>query len=276
MMKNRTDDLEDHKAFELGVVNTVADDAMAGRNGDAAPIRLVTREERLAILRGQDLLVDLAVSAEMRRADSPLYTDERLIAWLDHEVNSPHRASEGWSQEKIRASAERLRAKVEAKRLSVRAVAGSPPVETPAIAGTIPQVLDEARAIGAAPRLDLSAAAGVGRDLWDEPCDQWVRVPDEVPPGRYVAINVTGESMTPLLHTGDTVLVQIGSKVVRDTVVLARLPDAGYVVKRVGRVTRSLLELVSLNSAFPPIIVSRDQEAVVGTVVLRWCPHGNA
>lgn len=274
-MKNRTDDLEDCRTFEPGVVDTVADDTMLDRAGNAAPIRLVTREERLAILRGQDLLVDLAVSAEMRRADSPFYTDERLIAWLDREVNSPHRASEGWSREKIRASADRLRVKVEAKRLSVRPVAGSPPVETPAIAGTIPQVLEEARAIGAAPRLDLSAAAGVGRDLWDEPCDQWVRVPDEVPPGRYLAINVTGESMTPLLHTGDTVLVQIGSKVVPDTVVLARLPEAGYVVKRVGKVTRARLELVSLNSAFPPIIVSREQEAIVGTVVLRWCPHGN-
>src|SRR5687768_15312887 len=123
-MKNRADDLEDCRAFEPGVVNTVADDAMADRDGDAAPIRLVTREERLAILRGQDLLVDLAVSSEMRRADSPLYTDERLIAWLDREVNSPHRAGEGWSQAKIKASAERLRAKVEAKRLIVRAVAG--------------------------------------------------------------------------------------------------------------------------------------------------------
>ena len=77
----------------------------------------------------------------------------------------------------------------------------------------------------------------------------------------------------PLLHTGDSVLVQVGNAVARDTVVLARVPDAGYVVKRVARVTRAELELQSLNDAFPPIVVPRDERTVVGTVVLRWCPH---
>jgi SOS-response transcriptional repressor LexA len=57
--------------------------------------------------------------------------------------------------------------------------------------------------------------------------------------------------------------------------VLARVPDAGYVVKRVGRVTRVELELQSLNDAFPPIVVPRDAHTVVGTVVLRWCPHAS-
>jgi len=67
--------------------------------------------------------------------------------------------------------------------------------------------------------------------------------------------------------------VQVGNTVARDTVVLARLPDGGYVVKRVARVTRAELELQSLNDAFPPIVVPRDERTVVGTVVLRWCPH---
>jgi phage repressor protein C with HTH and peptisase S24 domain len=80
--------------------------------------------------------------------------------------------------------------------------------------------------------------------------------------------------MDPLLHTGDSVLVQVGNAVVRDTVVLARVPDAGYVVKKVGKVTRAQLELQSLNDAFPPIVVPRDERTIVGTVVLRWCPHG--
>jgi phage repressor protein C with HTH and peptisase S24 domain len=81
--------------------------------------------------------------------------------------------------------------------------------------------------------------------------------------------------MDPLLHTGDSVLVQVGATVARDTVVLARVPDTGYVVKRVGRVTRSELELQSLNDAFPTIVVPRDERTVVGTVVLRWCPHAS-
>ena len=53
-----------------------------------------------------------------------------------------------------------------------------------------------------------------------------------------------------------------------------RTPDAGYVVKKVGKVTRWQLELESLNDAFPTITVPRDERTIVGTVVLRWCPHG--
>lgn len=232
------------------------------------------RDERLATIRGQDLLAELAVRAEMERRDSPFYTDERVIGWLAREVDSPQRSAEGWTGERIRASAARLRVRAAAARLRVRLVGGPPPVKRAVVAGMISAVLDEARAMHAAPQLDLGAAAGVGRDLWDEPCEQWVRVPDDAPVGSYVSLRVVGESMDPLLHTGDSVLVQVGTAVARDTVVLARVPDAGYVVKRVGRVTRSQLELQSLNPAFPPITVARDEYTIVGTVVLRWCPHG--
>jgi len=233
-----------------------------------------TRDERLATIRGQQLLAELAARAEMDRPDSPYYTDPRVIGWLVREVDSPHRSSEGWSRERIHAAAARLRARVEAARLKVR-LAGPPPVERAPIAGMIADVLEPARARHCAPQLELGAAAGVGRDLWDEPCEQWVRIPDDAPPGSYVSLRVVGESMDPLLHTGDSVLVQVGAAVARDTVVLARVPDAGYVVKRVGRVTRAELELQSLNDAFPPIVVPRDERTVVGTVVLRWCPHGH-
>ena len=226
------------------------------------------RDERMATLRGQQLLAELAARAEMERGDSPYYADERVVGWLAREVSSPHRSSDGWSPARIRAAATRLRARVEATRLKVRLV------ERATTAGMIADVLDSARAMRAAPRLDLGAAAGVGRDLWDEPCEQWVRVPDDAPAGSYVSLRVVGESMDPLLHTGDSVLVQVGTTVARDTVVLARVPDAGYVVKKVGKVTRAQLELQSLNDAFPPIVVPRDDRTIVGTVVLRWCPHG--
>ncbi|MFL5619643.1 MAG: helix-turn-helix transcriptional regulator [Gemmatimonadaceae bacterium] len=232
------------------------------------------RDERMATLRSQQLLAELAARAEMERGDSPYYVDERVVGWLAREVSSPHRSSDGWSAARVRSAATRLRARAEAARLKVRLVAGPPPVERAVAPGMIADVLDVARAMRAAPRLDLGAAAGLGRDLWDEPCEQWVRVPDDAPAGSYVSLRVVGESMDPLLHTGDSVLVQVGGKVARDTVVLARLPDAGYVVKKVGKVTRAQLELQSLNDAFPPIVVPRDERTIVGTVVLRWCPHG--
>ena len=232
------------------------------------------RDERMATLRGQQLLAELAARAEMERGDSPYYADDRVVGWLARETSSSHRSSDGWNAARIRGAATRLRARAEAARLKVRLVAGAPPVERAGAAGMIADVLDAARAMRAAPRLDLGAAAGVGRDLWVEPCELWVKVPDDAPAGSYVSLRVVGESMDPLLHTGDSVLVQVGSTAVRDTVVLARVPDAGYVVKKVGKVTRAQLELQSLNEAFPPIVVPRDERTIVGTVVLRWCPHG--
>jgi SOS-response transcriptional repressor LexA len=235
----------------------------------------ITRAERLAAIRQQDVLAELAVCAEMYRPDSPFYVDERLITWLDHEVNAPHRSADGWSGEQIGAAAARMRARAEAARLKVRLVSGMPTAERPAVAGMISQVLHEAGVMRAAPQLDLGVAAGVGRDLWDESCDVWVRIPDDAPAGQYVSLSVVGESMDPLLHTGDSVLVRVDANVIRDTVILAKVPDAGYVVKRVGKVTRTRLELLSLNPAFPPITIPRDDHTVLGTVILRWCPHGS-
>jgi phage repressor protein C with HTH and peptisase S24 domain len=98
-------------------------------------------------------------------------------------------------------------------------------------------------------------------------------LPDEVPDGRYVALKVVGESMAPLMHSGDTVLVRIGTDVVKDTVIVARHPDHGYVCKRVARVRRERLELASLEPGRPIIQLPREANLIVGTVVLVWCPH---
>jgi hypothetical protein len=231
-------------------------------------------DARAEAIQQEEVLVELAASEEMYRADSPYYVDERLIDWLDRELNAPHRAAEGWSATQIDNAAARMRAKVEGARLKVRLVSGPPRAEPPAVSGMVAQVLSEASAMRAAPQLDLGVAAGAGRDLWDESCEVWVRVPDDAPPGQYVSLSVVGESMDPLLHTGDSVLVRVDPNVVRDTVILVRLPDGGYVVKRVGKMTRSRLELLSLNPAFPPISVPREANTVLGTVILRWCPHG--
>ncbi|HEV7992188.1 MAG TPA: S24 family peptidase [Gemmatimonadaceae bacterium] len=234
------------------------------------------RAERAAAIREEEVLAELAAQAEMYRADSPYYTDDRLIDWLDQELSAPHRSSAGWSAAQIRHAATRMRAKVEGARLKVRLVSGLPLTERPLVAGMVAQVLGEASAMRAAPQLDLGVAAGAGRDLWDESCEVWVRIPDDAPPGQYVSLSVVGESMDPLLHTGDSVLVRVDPNVIRDTVILARLPDGGYVVKRVGKMTRTRLELLSLNPAFAPISVPREENTVLGTVILRWCPHGSA
>src|SRR5262249_34841855 len=124
-----------------------------------------------------------------------------------------------------------------------------------------------------APMYDLAVAAGAGRELWDEPCERWIALPEQAPPGQFVALAVAGDSMDPLLHAGDVILVRRGPELVRDTVVVARHPDDGYVVKRVGKLRRETVELLSLNEAYPPILIPRDESLVLGTVVLRWCSH---
>src|SRR5690349_14452853 len=71
----------------------------------------------------------------------------------------------------------------------------------------------------ASPYLGLAVCAGVGRALWDEPCDRWLALPPGVAPGEHVSLPVRGDSMQPLLHDGDTLLVRVGSACVAGDVV---------------------------------------------------------
>ena len=126
---------------------------------------------------------------------------------------------------------------------------------------------------GAVPVIELGIAAGVGRELWDERVEAWVELPAELPGGEYLALKIVGESMTPLMHTGDTVLIRVGGEVQRDTVVVARHPDDGYVCKRVNRLHGDAIELSSLEPGRPLITIPRDARLILGTVLLVWCQH---
>jgi len=168
-----------------------------------------------------------------------------------------------------------IRSRRALERSRVREVASEPESAPAWEEGTLAQVVAAAARVRHAPAIELSVAAGVGRELWDEPCERWIPLPDDAPDGRYVALRVTGDSMVPLLHDGDTILVKLGEEIVPDAVVVARVPDGGYVVKRVGGVAGSRVELESLNPDYPPIVIARDPSLVLGTVLLRWCTHGD-
>ena len=225
------------------------------------------------VLRGEDLLASLAMRHETRRADSPLYVDPDVVAWLDAEAVAPERDAERWNAEQVRVTAERIQAAASARTSKVRRISNAPPLRPAAVVGTVPQVLQDAVKQRAAPRLDLSAAAGVGRELWDEPCDSWVELPDTIPDGGYVAVRIKGESMVPLFHTGDTILVQLDVPLERGRIILVQMPDGGYAAKKVGRLTTTRIELISLNPDFAPVVIPRDERKVIGTVVLLWCAH---
>lgn len=200
-------------------------------------------------------------------AELALEPDPRFLDWQAAELRD--RARRAADEPDVVARARRLAVRALGVRHSVRCVDRVPPALTAAESST------PSYDTSVAPRFDLGIAAGTGRALWDEPCDSWVSIPPELPRGRYVALTVKGDSMLPLLHSGDVVLVKLGPEAARDTVIVARRPDDGYVVKRVGSVTPGELELVSLNPAFPAtIVVDRAEGTVTGTVVLRWCGHG--
>lgn len=152
-------------------------------------------------------------------------------------------------------------------------VAAAPRSIAPRITAHGREAVHEAARGGYAPRFALGVAAGTGRELWDEPADAWLAIPPEVAPGQHVALTVRGDSMTPLLHDGDTLLVRVGSELAIGDVVVARRPDDGYVVKRVAHVTCDGVVLGSDNPAYADLVIPRDPALVVGVVVLRWCTH---
>jgi hypothetical protein len=189
---------------------------------------------------------------------------------------------EAWRAEAEREAdaarfAQRVRRAMAVMGASVRRIDRAPELVSPDRPGPLAAMFAEARARGAAPLAELGVAAGTGRELFDEPCDAWVALPEGLPPSRYVALRVVGDSMTPLLHSGDVVLVDLDRPVSPGSVAVARLPDHGSVVKRLVRTDGDRWRLVSLNPAYPPLEVPPDSGALLGPVVLRWCVHsGNA
>ena len=233
--------------------------------------------ERAGIERAKDLLVRVAGERAMDRLDPHDPQESRFLEWYAREARLTLSVAE---RHKLDAGADRfvreVRARRSMQRSRVREVAAEPESAPAWEEGTLAQVLTAAARARYVPALDLSVAAGAGRELWDEPCDRWIPLPEGSPDGKYVALRVTGDSMVPLLHDGDTILVKLGDELVPDAVVVARVPDGGYVVKRVGGIAGSRVELASLNADYPPIVIPRDPSLVLGTVLLRWCTHGTA
>lgn len=195
----------------------------------------------------------------------------------------PDALSFRWSDQQIAAVTARIEWEVEA-----RVAAAQLPVARldwtlaerapgPAYVGLpVAAAVERAAGEGCAPWEELAVAAGAGRELWDAPCERWVELPAGLPRGRgvrYVALTVAGTSMAPLLHPGDVMLVRLTTRLARGVVAVVRRPDDGYVVKRVAALRAGRVELVSLNPAYRPIEVPRDESLVVGVVVARWSRH---
>jgi len=145
------------------------------------------------------------------------------------------------------------------------------------VIGNVKQVARVASEDGCAPWVEsLAVAAGAGREIWDEPCEQWVELPDGAVGGEHLALTVAGDSMTPCLQSGDVILVNTHKPVARDCIVVARRGEDGYVVKHVTRCGKEALELSSFNSEYAPFTIERVPGAVVGVVVAKLVRGGDA
>jgi SOS-response transcriptional repressor LexA len=208
-------------------------------------------------------LAEVVGRALLRDPSHPAWGDARFLDWLASEAREAARRDWRLAPNVLRARGEAMMARAQARRVRV-VQGGSPPLVRRGFGAATGRIV---------PVVELGIAAGIGRELWDEPVDAWVEVPNDVPTGKYIALRVIGDSMAPLMHTGDTVLVRRGADVRRDTVIVARHPDDGYVCKRVSRLRRESIELASLAPGRPPIVIPRDARLVVGTVMLVWCSH---
>jgi phage repressor protein C with HTH and peptisase S24 domain len=68
---------------------------------------------------------------------------------------------------------------------------------------------------------------------------------------RVYALEISGDSMEPVFRDGDVVIVQPGAPVRRGDRVVVRLASGEVAAKALGRRNEQMVELVSLNPAYP-------------------------
>ena len=124
------------------------------------------------------------------------------------------------------------------------------------------------------PRLPLGASAGPGAFAAEEVpvgtfrfSTRWLRG-QGFDPAMLSAIEVTGDSMEPLLRDGDEILVDRTPRPLRDGVHVLRIGDA-LMVKRVQSGVPGRIVLESENPAYRPIELPPEEVQVVGRVVWK-------
>src|SRR6186997_1326990 len=186
-----------------------------------------------------------AVGRETELSDNELtYQDERFLFWLANDLRSGLDREQRSQDERdaiefAQRALTRLQIRLAEKRLPRRRLRERSATVNATLVHAIPAASRER----CATILDLAVAAGSGRELWDEPCDRWLELPDDVPSGRYVALRVSGDSMAPVLDPREVILIQLDVTPRVDDLVVARLPDQSHVVKRVAAMKGATMEL---------------------------------
>lgn len=124
------------------------------------------------------------------------------------------------------------------------------------------------------PRLALGASAGPGALAVDEQpfgalrfSQEWLRSMG-LNPAQLVTIEVTGDSMHPVLNDGDEILVDQSRRSLRDGIHVVRVGDH-LLVKRIDMGHPGRVRLKSENPAYDPIDLAPEEVAVIGRVVWK-------
>jgi SOS-response transcriptional repressor LexA len=205
-----------------------------------------------------DELMRLVGEDIVAEGDPALFSDSRFLAWLSADLRAGASSRERVRlEEEVTRFATRLARRISARRISLR-------IRRQRLAPATESFVKAARLF------DLQVAAGSGRELWDEDCETWIRIPEELPDARYIALRVAGDSMLPLLEERDVILIQLGTTPAVDDLIVARTVDDEYVVKRVNRIERRDIELEPLNPKYDSFTIPNDGRHVLGTVVARF------
>jgi phage repressor protein C with HTH and peptisase S24 domain len=96
---------------------------------------------------------------------------------------------------------------------------------------------------------------------WDE-----VQLPTAAEDGTY-ALEVSGDSMTPLYREGDRVIVSPGEQVRRGDRVVVKTRQGEVMIKILARQTARTVELHSVNPDYAPRVVSADDVEWIARIV---------
>lgn len=146
-------------------------------------------------------------------------------------------------------------------------------ISTRAVGGMAGDNDSEQRDYRDIPRLPLDASAGPGSVGSQEiPYDtikfsrRWLREMG-LEGADLSAIRVEGDSMEPLLRSGDEIFVD-RSKRQGEGVFVVRIGDALH-VKQIRASTPGTIALISANESYPPLELPRDEVEVIGRVVWK-------
>lgn len=198
--------------------------------------------------------------------------DERLLSWIAEDLRNGLSSAERERDElQAAAFAKRTLARVAARRVEKTLPRRELRYRAAPLVASVSGSMPEASRERCATILDLAVAAGSGRELWDESCDHWLELPEDIAPSeRQLALRVSGDSMSPVLESRDVILIKLDAAPAIDDIVVARLGDEGYVVKRFAGASNEWVELSSFNPSYEPLRVRRQHAVFLGTVIARF------